>query len=88
MFTAKQDGTAVRLKFKLRGVTGFNFYTRLRGTNDWTFLASDTNEPYDDARPLAVPGTPEVREYKARAFIGGPENEIGVESDIVSCTFA
>ena len=32
-------------------------------------------------------GVPEEREYKARAFLGGPENEIGLESGILRCLF-
>jgi len=86
-FTAQQIGSQVVLDFALRGVTGLKFWARKRGELGWTFLATDTNAPYNDARPLTVPGTPEEREYKARAFIGGPENEIGLESDIMRCLF-
>ena len=39
-----------------------------------------------DGRPLATAGVAEVREYMARGMDG--DNEIGLESDIVSINFA
>jgi hypothetical protein len=41
----------------------------------------DTDPPYVDARPLAIAGKPEVREYQARYLDG--DDEVGLPSDIV-----
>ena len=76
----------VRIKFTKNGVDGVNVYTRLSGEKTWTFLARDTHSPYDDHRPLAVSGTPEVREYQCMGVVN--DVEIGQPSDIVSATFA
>lgn len=60
-------------------------YSRLRGTLGWTRLGLDSESPYYDTRPLGTPGVPEVREYMARGIIN--DEEIGIESDIVSIAF-
>ncbi len=84
--TAEVHAGFVRIKFQKRGVDGLNIYVRLKGQTTWTKLTYDTNTPYDDHAPLAVAGTPEVREYRAIGVI--KDNEIGQPSDIVSVTFA
>lgn len=76
----------VRISFEKRGVDGVAVYSRLKGTPGWTRIGTDTASPYYDTRPLAAAGTPEVREYKVRGFID--DAELGLESDIVSVTFA
>ena len=75
----------VRLKFTKGGSDGVNLYTRLRGQSAWTFLARDTNSPYDDHRPLTAPGVPETREYQAYGVL--KDDQIGQPSTIVSVTF-
>ena len=49
-------------------------------------LGTDTEAPYFDTKPLANPAVPEVREYMARGMVG--DEEVGLDSDIASITFA
>jgi hypothetical protein len=58
----------------------------LKGQAEWKFVARDTNSPYDDHTPLAVPGAAEVREYQAFGVLN--DEQIGVASDIVVVNFA
>ena len=62
--SGKAHSGFVRLKFKKNGFTGVKIFARLKGTTGWTFLALDTESPYDDHRPLTTPNQPEEREYK------------------------
>ena len=78
-------GQGVRFNWKNRGVTGLRFWCRLKGTTTWNMIGDDTKEPFFDSNPLANPNVPEEREYKARAWLGEPENLIGLDSDIVVC---
>ena len=39
---------------------------------EWTFLAIDTTDPYNDTRPLKVPGQPEKRRYRLCFWDGEP----------------
>ena len=41
------------------------------GAGAWEFLASDTESPHEDERPLLVAGQPEVREYRMRFWDKG-----------------
>jgi hypothetical protein len=82
---ARIEAGRVRLDFEKRGVSGLVFYARLRGAMEWERLGTDTRAPFWDARPLAQPGAPEVREYMARGLVN--DDEIGLDSDIVSVTF-
>ncbi|MFA6545519.1 MAG: hypothetical protein WCS99_13960 [Limisphaerales bacterium] len=75
----------VRIKFKKGRSGGINLYSRLQGQTAWKFVSRDTNSPYDDHTPLAVPGTPEVREYQVFGVLN--DQQIGQPSDIVSVTF-
>lgn len=75
----------IRLKFTKKGLDGVNIYTRLKGQNTWSFLARDTNSPYDDHRPLSQAGVPETREYMCIGVIS--DTEVGQASDIVSVVF-
>ncbi len=61
-------------------------YARRRGQAAFEKIGTDSASPYDDARPLAAPGVPEVREYLLRGMID--DREIGLDSDVVSITFA
>ncbi len=66
-FTLKLERGAgcecVRVDFKKFGHEAVVVYSR-RGTGDWEKLTVDMKSPYIDARPLLVPGQPEVREYR------------------------
>jgi hypothetical protein len=78
-------GGLITLSFKKKGVDALAIYGRLRGTLGWTKLGTDTSSPYIDGRPLATPGVAEIREYMARGMMD--DDEIGLESDIVSITY-
>jgi hypothetical protein len=79
-------GDHVEIAFKNKGPTqGINLYYRLRGESSWTYLARDTNSPYNDHTPLKVANTPETREYQAFGVLN--DQQIGLPSDIVSVTF-
>jgi hypothetical protein len=70
---------------KARGnIDAVHVFTRLQGTNDWTFLARDSQSPYIDTTPLAQAGKPEIREYRIRAVID--DVEIGDYSDTQQIT--
>jgi hypothetical protein len=77
----------IRVEFEKKGVDGIAVYCRLRGTLGWgQRLATDSQSPYYDTKPLENPAVPEVREYMARGMI--VDDEIGLDSDVVSITFA
>jgi hypothetical protein len=76
----------VVIGFEKGGADGVVIYCRIRGTLPWRKLAIDMNAPYNDTAPLATPNIPEVREYMARGILN--DVEIGLESDIVTATFA
>lgn len=83
-----QDGDthqAALLKFIKYGHMGVYLESR-RGPGTWEFLTIDTESPYLDDRPLLVPGTPEVREYRARFWDKGTPN--GEWTDVVKVTIA
>jgi hypothetical protein len=85
VISVELKGGLITLDFKKRGVDALAIYGRLRGTLGWTKLGVDTSSPYIDGRPLAVAGVAEIREYMARGMMD--DDEIGLESDIVSLTF-
>jgi hypothetical protein len=78
-------GGLITLDFKKKGVDALAIYGRLRGTLGWTKLGVDTSSPYVDGRPLTTAGVAEIREYMARGMMD--DDEIGLESDIVSIVF-
>ena len=75
----------VTVKFTKKGVQGVNIYSKLKGEENWVKLAFDSYSPYEDNRPLHVPGTPEVRQYVAMGVIH--DHEIGQMSDIIQVTY-
>lgn len=85
-FTVKIVGGEIRIDWKKKGAQGVKVYCRLKGQTGWTFLAMDTSSPYIDGNPLAQPGVPEVREYRLRGVVN--DEEIGLDSDILSVTWA
>jgi hypothetical protein len=76
----------VRLQWKKRRMSGVRVYGRLAGQTQWQFLGVDTKSPYDDRRPLASPGVPELREYRLRYL--KDDDEIGPFSNLLTVTFA
>ena len=75
----------VTVKFTKKGVQGVNIYSKLKSDTNWEKLAFDSYSPYEDNRPLHVPGTPEVRQYMAIGVVH--DHEIGQMSDIIEATF-
>lgn len=65
-------------------IQGVNVYMRRQGETVWRKLAFDSQSPYVDTTPLAVAGTPEVREYRVRGVIA--DDEIGQFSDGATAT--
>lgn len=51
---------------------------------EFTFLANDTTRPYVDARPLLVPGQPEVRQYRLQFWDKG--EAVGLWSEAATMT--
>ena len=75
----------IEITYKKLGVDGLNFYSRLKGTADWTFIGFDIESPFHDTRALAEPNKPETREFCAQGVLN--DVEIGLRSDIVEVTF-
>jgi hypothetical protein len=61
----------VTLSFSAAGgaIEGVNVYYRLQGSAAWIYCNRDTASPYVHIQPLAVPGQPEIREYRIRAVM-------------------
>ncbi len=74
------------LKFTKKGVEGINLYSRSKGESVWTKINFFAHSPCVDARPLAVAGQAENREYMCIGVI--KDAEIGLQSDIVSVAYA
>lgn len=84
----------VKLTFTKAGADGMAIYSRVTsGKTESTApltegemaqfakLAIDYHSPYMDNRPLAQPGTPEVREYYLKGIVR--DAEVGLRSDII-----
>lgn len=63
-------------------VAGVRIYSQRPGEADFSFLADDTNSPYDDNRPNQGAGQAETRKYKAFFIIDS--QVLGLVSDVVS----
>lgn len=74
----------VVITFKKMGHLGVWVEGQIGDASDWSFLAIDTSNPYNDTRPLKVPGQPEKRRYRLCFWDGDPSN---VWSDIIEVTF-
>jgi len=75
----------IQIDFEKLGADGIAVYMRRRGETVLKKIGTDTDTPYFDTGPLLQPNVPEVREYMARGMVG--DDEIGVDSDIVSLTY-
>lgn len=78
-------GGQIRVDFTKEKCDSVAVYCRLRGTQGWTKLGTDSRSPYYDTAPLANPNVPETREYMGMGVID--DVEIGLPSDIVSIVF-
>lgn len=86
VITVSIEAGKIKIEFEKKGADGVAVYCRLRGTSAWRKIGTDTATPYFDTAPLANAAVPEVREYMARGLI--VDDEIGLDSDIVSIPFA
>jgi hypothetical protein len=76
----------VRLTGRKLGADAMNLYVRMKGQSEWKLLVARRSKfPFDDDSPLAVAGTPEVREYRAIGVVS--DDEVGQPSDIVSVVY-
>lgn len=55
----------VELGFTLYEHDGVYLESQRQGETTFTFLATDTASPYNDTRPVKVPGQAEWRDYRA-----------------------
>ena len=76
----------VRLRVRCPGAESYLVLVRLAGQPGWTPLDRFTRASYDDSRPLAHAGVPEVREYIVQAYIG--DEPVGQPSDPKVVVFA
>lgn len=82
------DGEArsgeVVITFKKMGHMGVWVEGQVGAETDWTFLAIDTTNPYNDTRPLKVANQPEKRRYRLCFWDGDPTK---VWTDVIEVTF-
>ena len=77
----------VKISGKKPGFEAVNIYSRKKGDVSWKLIAVRKRKfPYYDESPLAVPNTPEVREYMAIGVI--KDEEIGEMSEIKEVVYA
>ena len=69
------------------GFDAVNIYSRKKGEVEWKLICTRLLKfPFYDERPLAVPGTPEVREYMAVGVVDNEET--GQPSEIKEVVYA
>jgi hypothetical protein len=73
----------VKITFEKDECSSMHIYT-WNGTA-FVYLANDTESPYHDTRPLAVPGQPENRQFQLRGVLH--DVEIGIPSDTINVTY-
>jgi hypothetical protein len=77
----------VKITGKKPGFEAYNLYWRKKGGVEWILMAIRKRKfPYFDETPLAVAGTPEVREYMAIGVIS--DEEAGQPSEIKEVVYA
>ncbi len=81
---ASPSANTVTFKFRKASgeVDGINLYMRRKGETAWTFVRFFSKSPATDTTAVKVAGSPEEREYQARAVIA--DVEVGIVSDIES----
>ena len=70
--SAEIGGGDVVVSFKKMGHMGVWLEGQVAAETEWSFLAIDTTNPYNDARPLKVHGQPEKRRYRLCFWDGEP----------------
>ena len=77
----------VKIAGRKPGFEAANLYCRRKGDVQWRLIAVRKRRfPYYDEAPLAVPGTPEVREYMAIGIL--KDDEVGQPSEIQEVVYA
>jgi len=77
----------VKIEGRKPGFDSVSIYCRKKGEVQWRLIAVRKRKfPYCDEAPLAVPGTPEVREYMAIGVVN--DEEIGQPSEIKEVVYA
>lgn len=77
----------VKITGRKPGFEAVNIYSRIKGQVQWKLISVRKRKfPYYDESPLAVPTTPEVREYMAIGVID--DDEIGQHSEIIEVVYA
>lgn len=76
----------IRIRVQRNGAETAEVFTRLAGQAHWTGLGRITRATYDDLRPLAQAGVPEIREYMAIGYIG--DQQVGQPSDLKVVVYA
>ena len=77
----------VKVEGNKPGFEAYNLYSRIKGQVAWKPIAIRKRKfPYYDDSALAVPNTPEVREYMAMGVIN--DEEVGVPSEIKEVVYA
>ena len=77
----------VKIEGNKPGFEAYNLYSRIKGQVAWKSIAIRKRKfPYYDESALAVPNTPEVREYMAMGVIN--DEEVGVPSEIKEVVYA
>jgi hypothetical protein len=82
--TAEARSGEVLLKFIKHGHMGVWIESQTAADTAWDYLLIDTTSPYNDTRPLRIPGQPEKRRYRLCYWDGTPTNNW---SDIIEVTF-
>lgn len=84
VLTPKIVGQEIVIKFQKEGTDGIKIYSKRGAETEFTFLAVDTQSPYNDNRPKLESSKPEQREYYAYYF--EVDSEIGKQSDVIKVT--
>lgn len=83
--TNKTGGT-VELRFAKRGSDGANIYYQRENDSEWLLAGRALLSPFQDIRPLLIPGKPEIRRYTSVYM--KKDQEVSRYSDdiIITCT--
>ena len=85
--TAEAQRGRVKIDGRKPGFDAVNIYFRKKGDVQWKLIAVRKRKfPYFDESPLAVAGTPEVREYMAIGVVA--DEETGQPSEIKEVVYA
>ena len=85
--TVEAQRARVKIDGRKPGFDSVSIYCRKKGDVQWRLIAVRKRKfPFYDEAPLAVPGTPEVREYMAIGVVA--DEEIGEMSEIKEVVYA